>query len=308
MTETRSLHKKLAQVMYEAERIPKRGKAPAAMGGFDFVQVGDAADYIRKALAEKGISMMPSQVEVVGETEHATKTGGTMTTLELRVTWTLTDGDSGESAVIQSFGAGADTGDKYSGKAMTNAMKYALLAGFLLSTGDDVELSDTSDRGRKPPRDTQLPPPQAPHEGGLIGVAELAKSPHDYEPRQGPEGMVIGFGLKEGRQIVRVIAHGPLAEALATVREQVIGKRVECFGLIEPDEWTVNAGTKQERTIPYLRLILSRIVTPDFVLPANDAANADAARGGVVAEAAAEPLPPLDSEIAELPMFAKDAA
>jgi hypothetical protein len=50
MAETRSLHRKLAQVMYEAERIPKRGKAPAAMGGFEFVQVGDAADFIRKAL------------------------------------------------------------------------------------------------------------------------------------------------------------------------------------------------------------------------------------------------------------------
>jgi hypothetical protein len=138
-TETRSLHKKLATIMYEAERIPKNGIAPQAMGGYRFVQVGDAADYIRKALAEKVITMMPTAVRVINQTDRPTAKGGTMTTVDLVVDWTLTDGESGESIVIQSFGAGADGGDKYSGKASTSAMKYALLSGFLLSTGEDSE-------------------------------------------------------------------------------------------------------------------------------------------------------------------------
>ena len=138
----RSLHRKLAQIMYEAERIPKNGRAPAAMGGFPFVQVGDAADFIRKALAEKVITMMPTSVRVISQQDRPTKAGGTMTTVDIVTDWTLTDGESGESIVIQSFGAGADGGDKYSGKAQTNAMKYALLMGFLLSTGDDPELGN----------------------------------------------------------------------------------------------------------------------------------------------------------------------
>lgn len=138
-TEARSLHRKLATVMWEAERIPKNGIAPAAMGAYRFVQVGDAADYIRKALAEKVITMMPTAVRVINQTDRPTKAGGTMTTVDLVVDWTLTDGESGESIVIQSFGAGADGGDKYSGKASTSAMKYALLSGFLLSTGEDSE-------------------------------------------------------------------------------------------------------------------------------------------------------------------------
>ena len=92
----RSLHRKLAQVMYEAERIPKNGTAPPAMGGFKFVQVGDAADVIRKALAEHNVSMLPTSVELIGETEHATSSGKMMTTITVRTTWTLSDGDSGE--------------------------------------------------------------------------------------------------------------------------------------------------------------------------------------------------------------------
>ena len=135
----RSLHRKLATIMYEAERIPKNGIAPQIMGGYRFVQVGDAADYIRKALAEKVITMMPTAVRVINQTDRPTAKGGIMTTVDLVVDWTLTDGESGESIVIQSFGAGADGGDKYSGKASTSAMKYALLSGFLLSTGEDTE-------------------------------------------------------------------------------------------------------------------------------------------------------------------------
>jgi hypothetical protein len=141
-----SLHTKLAEVMGIVERIPKRGRAPAAMGGFPFVQVGDAAAAIRKELAARHITLMPISMEMVSENEHETGRGGIMTTQTLRVTWQFTDGDNGETFTIQSFGTGADRGDKASPKAQTNAMKYALLMAFLMPTGDDPELEDSSDR------------------------------------------------------------------------------------------------------------------------------------------------------------------
>ena len=197
-TETRSLHRKLAEVMAEAERIPKNGTY-TGQGGFKYVLVGDAANAIRKALAERKVSMLPSAVEVVGESEHGTKSGGTMTTITIRTTWTLVDGESGEEATIQSLGTGADTGDKYSPKAQTNAMKYALLMGFLLSTGDDPEQSDTSDRRTRvvpesaatrvltaptvvaEPRTTDRDP------GGITGTAEIGTAKDsDFQLRRRP--------------------------------------------------------------------------------------------------------------------------
>jgi hypothetical protein len=237
-----SLHKKLAQVMYEAERIPKNGQAPAAMGGFRFVQVGDAADAIRKALAEKSVSMIPTAIEMIDSSDHTTSGGKVMTTMTVRTTWTLTDGDSGETTVIQSIGSGADMGDKAAPKAQSSAMKYALLMGFLLSTGDDPEQSDSSDRQARPapahlpPRAdpaTRSPspviqsaiPPEPPYQETeeLIGrkrvrgiVRKGSADGYKLDARQGPDGHVIGFRLEVGpeKHVPQCVVAGALGEAL----------------------------------------------------------------------------------------------
>lgn len=138
---TKGLHAKLAEVMLEVGRIPKNGTAPAAMGGYAFVQVGDAADPIRKALAVRGVTMLPETVDVT-DLQLEGGRNKNMTTMTVKTVWRLTDGESGESTTIESLGTGADSGDKFSPKAQTNAMKYALLMGFLLSTGDDPEAAN----------------------------------------------------------------------------------------------------------------------------------------------------------------------
>lgn len=248
MSETRGLHRKLAEVMTEAGRIPKNGKAPAAMGGFEFVQVGDAADAIRKALGERNVSMVPTAVEILSEVEHPTRSGGTMTTQTIRTTWTLTDGETGQTAQLQSLGTGADSGDKFSPKAQTNAMKYALLMGFLLSTGDDPELADTSDRQ---PRRRREPAAAIPEDRrhvdettgevhALVTIPGRVHMDADHQSRDGflrrdpTRGPFRGFRLQtpEGvtprNPIVEVV--GPLAEAF----EPAEGREVTVTGHTEP--------------------------------------------------------------------------
>lgn len=268
------LHAKLAQVMWEAERIPKNGTAPREMGGYRFVQVGDAADYIRKALAEHVVSMVPTAVEVVEQSEHDTKSGGVMTTMTVRVTWTLTDGESGETAIIQSMGTGADVGDKYSPKAQTNAMKYAMLMGFLLSTGDDPEASDLPQRQPRAARQSasavaepdRQPESQRSADGGLIGTVHIEeKWLEDLQVRQTPEGPVIGFRLKAGRQQQKVEAHGPLAVALGGLGTDLIGQTVTCWGQLVPHSFTPKGTT---RPVDYAVLRLERIHGAAFDIPA----------------------------------------
>lgn len=273
MVETKvkpTLHTKLAQVMYEAERIPKNGTAPTSMGGYKFVQVGDAADYIRKALAEQQISMMPTAVEVIDKTEHATKAGGSMTTVDLRVTWTLTDGESGETATIQSYGAGADGGDKYSGKATTSAMKYALLAGFLLSTGEDTELHATPDRG---PRQDPTPRPELERRAeGLLGKVAVGKVPVDLNLRQTPDGPAWGFKLTAGNKGYQALAIGPLADALAAAAgDDFVGKTVEVWGHIDMVPWTKKEDGVERNMPPYARIAIEKVQTPDWTLPSVEA-------------------------------------
>jgi len=269
------LHTKLAQVMYMADRIPKNGKAPVSMGGYDFVQVGDAADVIRKALAEQGVSMLPTAIECVEQSEHETKSGGTMTTMTVRTTWTLTDGESGESAVIQSMGTGADAGDKYSPKAQTNAMKYALLMGFLLSTGDDPEGATLAERkpNRAPtPAPTPLgavaavPEPARTADGSLIGTVAIGSAwLEDCEVRTTPEGPGIGFRLKSGRQTQKVQAFGPLAMALGGLGTGFIGQTVTCWGTLVGESFTPKGTTM---VIDYQILRLERIHGATFDIPA----------------------------------------
>jgi len=295
-----SLHRKLAQVMYEADRIPKNGTAPAAMGGFKFVQVGDAADVIRKALAEKGVSMIPTGIELIDSTEHMTANQKAMTSVTVRTTWTLTDGESGESIVIQSMGAGADTGDKAIPKAQSNAMKYALLMGFLLSTGDDPEMTDTSDR-RPPERNPRVGAPgyeaprapETPQDGSLIGTVEIGKAPSDFELRAGPTGNAISFRLKDGRSSIKVVAQDPLASALAMVRGDILGQRVTCWGTV-----SIESFEKDGKTIEYRVLALDRIQTPEFALPASERTDA-----AVSSPSAPTANPSEPDELDALPLF-----
>lgn len=274
----RSLHRKLAQVMYEAERIPKNGRAPKEMGGYPFVQVGDAADYIRKALAEKVISMMPTAVEIVGSSEHPTAKGGTMTTVELRVTWTLTDGESGETATIQSYGVGADTGDKYSGKASTSAMKYALLTGFLLSTGEDPEGSSLPEReATRPARAAPAPTAERGRLEIVSGLAVAGKqNPHDLNFRQGPpeQGPTFGFTVvdEEGHR-TGAVAVGPMAvdiwDAIGHDATRLHNSHVTVTGPVEQVPWEKKDPiTGQVRKMPAARrLTIERIETVDWTLP-----------------------------------------
>jgi len=55
------------------------------------------------------------------------------------IAYTFSDVDSGEEIVAKVAGQGLDAGDKAPYKAMTGALKYALLQSFLLATGDDPE-------------------------------------------------------------------------------------------------------------------------------------------------------------------------
>lgn len=140
----------------------------------------------------------------------------------------------------------------------------------------------------------QEPPPAEPRDGSLIGTVEAAKPPHDLELRQTPDGPAIGFGLKEGRQIVRVLTHGPLAEQVAGFIEAVQGKRITAFGTMTDEAWTMGKGTAKEKVIPYIALTASRITGPDGLdLPFDTTVPVPSeAAAGPSGEATAQPSPP----------------
>jgi hypothetical protein len=135
-----SLASKIAKVMQAVGYVEKGGTNAAQ--GYKFVQASAVADKVRAELVKLNISVTPSQVGIVN---MGLTPSGKQSTITLLYTWTLTDGETGETLNFQSVGTGADSGDKAAYKAATGALKYALLTGFLIPTGDDPEADARTD-------------------------------------------------------------------------------------------------------------------------------------------------------------------
>ena len=129
-----TLHKKLAEVLTAVGYIEKAGTNQSQ--GYKYVMAAQVADKVRDEFAKRNLTMLPSNIEVV---ESGLTPSQKQVLSTLRVTWTITDADSGATISFQSVGSGSDSTDKAVYKAMTGALKYALLLGFLIPTGDDPE-------------------------------------------------------------------------------------------------------------------------------------------------------------------------
>lgn len=136
----KSIHSKLSAILKAVGYIEKTGTN--ASQGYKYVQAAAVADKIRNEFAERGLTMIPENIEV---TESGLTPSGKQALITLRITWKISDSESGESVTFQSVGSGSDSTDKAVYKAMTGALKYALLLGFLIPTGDDPENEKATD-------------------------------------------------------------------------------------------------------------------------------------------------------------------
>lgn len=122
-----SLISKLAAVMSEIDRVPKRGENKHFQ--YKYAMEADIVDAVRKHLADRHVMLVPSVESVIKD--------GKLTTVMM--TFTFHDGDSGETLTVNWAGVGEDAADKGIWKAITGAVKYVLAKTFLMPTGDDPE-------------------------------------------------------------------------------------------------------------------------------------------------------------------------
>jgi hypothetical protein len=132
----KTLIRKLAEVMGEIERVPKRGRN--AFYGYDYATEADILAAMRGELAQRGVMLLS---RLVGYRREQTKTrkGETTYLWFVDVEFTFVDSESGETLVTPWTGMGEDPGDKGLYKGLTGATKYFVLKTFLISTGDDPE-------------------------------------------------------------------------------------------------------------------------------------------------------------------------
>src|SRR5262249_16662781 len=130
-----NLRQKLAEVRRRIGYVQKRGHNE--LSNFSYVTAADIAGAVGDLLAELGVVVIPRLENIAYES--AAGRGEAIRMARVVMAYTFTDVDSSEELVAKVAGQGLDPGDKAPYKAMTGALKYALLQSFLLATGDDPE-------------------------------------------------------------------------------------------------------------------------------------------------------------------------
>jgi hypothetical protein len=133
--ETLNIRQKFAEVRRRIGYIQKRGRNDRF--NYSYVTAADIAGAIGDLLAELGVVVIPRLEDISYESASGRDEANRMARVVMA--YTFADVDSGEQIVAKVAGQGLDPGDKAPYKAMTGALKYALLQSFLLASGDDPE-------------------------------------------------------------------------------------------------------------------------------------------------------------------------
>jgi len=131
-----TLRQKLGEVRRRIGYIQKRGYNERH--NYSYVAAADIAGTVGDILAELGVVVIPRLESITYEPNTPGRTDS-VRIARVIMAYTFTDVNSAEELTARVAGEGLDVGDKASYKAMTGALKYALLQSFLLATGDDPE-------------------------------------------------------------------------------------------------------------------------------------------------------------------------
>lgn len=124
------IQNRMISILKDVDYIKKDKKN--AIQGFMFRGIDDMYNALHELFAKHEVFICSDVLELTRE-ERQTQKGGNLiyTILKIRFTFHTIDGSSVESIMI---GEAMDSGDKSANKAMSTALKYALMQAFLIPT------------------------------------------------------------------------------------------------------------------------------------------------------------------------------
>jgi len=123
-----NIYQRIVAVMKEVKYVQKSDRKVNNM--YSFVTHDSVTAALHEPMANHGIVMVPTVAELVQD--------GNRTIIKMEISFINAD-DPADKITINHYGYGIDPQDKGIGKAISYAVKYALLKLFCLETGDDVE-------------------------------------------------------------------------------------------------------------------------------------------------------------------------
>ena len=155
-----TIFERIPRIMGEVGHIAKGRKN--AQQNYAFRGIDDAYSAFQPLFAKYGVFCLPEVIESKRE-EREAKNGGVLiyTTLTVKHTFCASDGSVLHCITV---GEAMDSGDKSSNKAMSAAMKYALLEVFCVPTEADNDTENHSPEpvGRQTSQRPQSAPPTPP--------------------------------------------------------------------------------------------------------------------------------------------------
>ncbi len=108
---------------------------------YRYASAANVLGHVNEALHEAGLAVVDTMPEIL-----LSEGSGKDRVVTVRMTVVVADTESEERATFRGIGSGMDSGDKAVMKACTAALKYAWLGAFSVSTGDDPEADEDTDR------------------------------------------------------------------------------------------------------------------------------------------------------------------
>ena len=140
------IYKKMSDIFRDVEFIGKTKKNQQQ--GFNFRGIDDMYNELHNLFAKHEVFII-SEVQKITREERQTKSGGNLiyTILEVKISFFASDGSSVSSILI---GEAMDSADKSANKAMSAALKYALMQTFLIPTEELKDADLTTPEPSKP--------------------------------------------------------------------------------------------------------------------------------------------------------------
>ncbi|MFE1767292.1 ERF family protein [Streptomyces angustmyceticus] len=144
-----TIHQAMALVMRDVRNVEKNGRNNSQ--NYSFRGVDDAIAALAQPLRDHGVFMTPEVLDCESESR------GKMNAVRMRVAFHFY-GPAGDSVRAVTMGEASDVADKASNKAMSAALKYALIHTFMIPV--DAKSLDDGDRdhpvGHRSPADTYM--------------------------------------------------------------------------------------------------------------------------------------------------------
>lgn len=150
------IYRAIAAIMKAVPAISKGRRN--VQQGYDYRGIDDCYNAIQPLLAEHGVFVCQEVLDTTA-TERQSNRGSALFHISMKVKHTFHAID-GSSVTVTTVGEGMDSGDKAANKAMSAAMKYALIGIFAIPVAG-AEDSETDSHEVKPSRQAQHQPSSA---------------------------------------------------------------------------------------------------------------------------------------------------